>query len=63
MPQLGVVVSTAISRMTRSGQMDRGATMVEYALVVTAIAMVVIAALLLFGPAVASLYGRVPPGL
>ena len=63
MPHLGVVVSTAMSAIRRRGDSDKGATMIEYALLLTFIAMVVILALFAFGPFVAGLYTRFPPGL
>jgi pilus assembly protein Flp/PilA len=47
-----------IGRAARVAQRDaeRGATMLEYALVATFIAVVVSAALVVFGPAVANLF-------
>ncbi|MDA8439310.1 MAG: hypothetical protein M0Z51_10705 [Propionibacterium sp.] len=40
----------------RAGDRDKGASLVEYGLIITFIAMVVFAALLLLGPQVKSLY-------
>ena len=63
MPHLGVVISTVVSALSKRGAPDKGATMVEYGLIITFIAMVVIVALFAFGPFVEGLYTRFPPGL
>jgi len=58
-----VVVATAASAIRRPDGRDKGATMVEYALLLTFIAMVVIVALYAFGPWVEGLYTRIMPWL
>ena len=63
MPHLGAVVSTAASVLRQRADNDKGATMIEYALIITFIAMVVIVALFAFGPFVEGLYTRVLPWL
>lgn len=62
MPHLGAVVSTVRSRLRQTAR-DKGATMVEYALLITFIAMVVFAALFALGPLVRNLYTGVVPSL
>ena len=62
MSHLGALIATADSWLRRANT-DKGATMVEYALIVTFIAMVVIAALFAFGPLVHNLYTGVMPSL
>ena len=45
----------------RTGARDKGASMVEYGLIITLIALVVFVALLALGPQVANLYTSVQP--
>lgn len=57
MTRLGAFISTALFIVgQRLGAKDKGAQMVEYGLLITLIAMVVLAALVLLGPEVRSLY-------
>ena len=62
MPHLGALIATAESWLRRANT-DKGATMVEYGLIVAFIAMVVIVALLALGPLVHNLYTGVLPSL
>ncbi len=57
-------VLTAMSSLRdRVGAADKGATMTEYGLLITLIALVVFGALFLLGPVVKSLYTSVLPYL
>jgi pilus assembly protein Flp/PilA len=47
----------------RSSRGDRGATAVEYALIVGLVAMVIVGSVTVFGMAVSGLFTSVPPGL
>lgn len=64
MPRAGIAVPPTVSLMKqRLGESDKGGTLVEYVLVVSLIAMVVIASLYVIGPRVERLYTGVLPGL
>ncbi len=57
MTTVGAFVSTMLFMLRqRLGDKDKGASLVEYGLLITFIAMVVFAALLILGPQVKSLY-------
>ena len=47
----------------RLGRDDRGATAVEYGLIVALIAAVIVGAVTAFGLGVLGLFGTIPPGL
>lgn len=55
--------ATAITLLQRPDEPDKGATMVEYGLLVAFVALVVIGALIVLGPEVENLYTPVMPGL
>ncbi|MDA8439618.1 MAG: Flp family type IVb pilin [Propionibacterium sp.] len=64
MNNLTAFVSTMLSVLRpRVDSKDKGATMVEYGLLVALIAMVVIAALVILGPAIKDLFTNVANSL
>ena len=64
MNSLATFVTTTLAMLQgRVDRKDKGATMVEYGLLVALIAVVVIAALLILGPAIAGLFTKVSGSL
>ena len=55
--------SRRIQVQQRAGKSDKGATMVEYGLLVALIAMIVLAALFVLGPQISSLFTSVSSNL
>lgn len=55
--------AASITLLQRLDEPDKGATMVEYGLLVAFVALVVIGALIVLGPEVENLYTPVMPGL
>ncbi len=64
MTKFAAFVSTALMMLQqRTEKSDKGATMVEYGLLVALIAMIVLAALFILGPQIASLFTSVSSNL